>query len=227
MKFLIEHIYDSYRKNRYIIKGNKSLLVRLHTFIFSSSLIIKIIFGIKIDDSLHKRNYPHKYDITTILLKNYLKNIINKNNKKLNVLEIGTGYYGILSIYLKRKFNVDIVATDLEPNAIKSTKLNLNINNVKIEIFNSNLFQNIDYFDFDIIFWNLPYYRKVEDYLVPLIEQSDQYLKQGGKLILGYNSYPLNPEKVREIVKKNKKLLYNNTVVYSWNRHAISVIKKN
>ena len=235
MKFLIKHIYESYGKNRYIIKGNKSLIVRLHTFIFSSSLLIKIIFGVKIDDSLHnrnlphknKRNLPHKYDITTILLKNYLKNIINKNNKKLKVLEIGTGYYGILSIYLKKKFDVDIVATDLDPKAIKSTKLNLNINNVKIGAFDSNLFQNINYFDFDIIFWNLPYYRKVENYLVPLIEQSDQYLSQNGKLILGYNSSPLNYETVIEISKKNKKLTYDNTVLYSWNQHAISVIKKN
>ena len=135
MKFLINKIYESYRKNHYSKKGNKSLLIRLHTFIFSSSLIIKIIFGVKIDESLHKRNYPHKYDVTTILLKNYFNNTIKKNNKKLKILEIGTGYYGILSIYLKRKFNVDIIATDLEPNAIQSTKLNININNVKIETF--------------------------------------------------------------------------------------------
>ncbi len=226
MNFLINKIYESYRKNHYSKKGNKSLLVRLHTFIFSSSLIIKIIFGVKIDESLHKRNYPHKYDVTTILLKNYFNNTIKKNNKKLKILEIGTGYYGILSIYLKRKFNVDIIATDLEPNAIQSTKLNININNVKIETFVSNLFQNIKNVDFDLIFWNLPYYRNKEVYLNQLIEQSDQYLKQGGKLVLGYNSSPLNPEAISELVKKNKELRYDNTVIYSWNKHAISVIKK-
>ena len=226
MKFLINKIYESYQKNHYSKKGNKSLLVRFHTFIFSSSLIIKIIFGVKIDESLHKRNYPHKYDVTTILLKNYFNNTIKKNNTKLKILEIGTGYYGILSIYLKRKFNVDIIATDLEPNAIQSTKLNININNVKIETFVSNLFQNIKNVDFDLIFWNLPYYRNKEVYINQLIEQSDQYLKQGGKLVLGYNSSPLNPKAISELVKKNKELRYDNTVIYSWNKHAISVIKK-
>ena len=227
MKFLIKMIYDSYNKNHFSKKGNKAFLVRLHTFIFSSSLIIKMIFGVKIDDSLHKRSYPHKYDITTILLKNYLKNIIKKNNKKYKVLEIGTGYYGILSIYLKKKFDIDIFATELERDAIVSTKLNLNFNNVLLEVFESNLFQNINHTDFDLIFWNLPYYRNIEDYLVELIKQSDQYLKNEGKLVLGYNSYPLKPETISGLVEKNKELLYENTITYSWNRHAISVIKKN
>ncbi len=230
MKFLIKKIYESYDKNHHSKKGNKALLVKLHTFIFTSSLIIRIIFGVKIDDSLHKRNSPHKphkYDITTILLKKYLKNIIKKNNKKFKVLEIGTGYYGILSIYLKKKFDIDIFATDLERDKVVSTKLNLNLNNVLLEVFESNLFQNIKYSDFDLIFWNLPYYRNIEDYLVELIKQSDQYLKHGGKLVLGYNSYPLNPETISGLVEKNVKLLYENTISYSWNRHAISVIKKN
>ena len=227
MKYLVQIIYNSYNKNHFSKKGNKSLLVKVHTFIFSSSFIIRLFFGVKINDSLHLRTYPHKFDLTTILLKNYLKKIIVKRNSKVKVLEIGTGYYGILSIFLKRKLNVDIIATDLDPKAIESTKLNLELNNVKIETFASNLFENINSCDyFDIIFWNLPYYRDKNDYLKRLIDQADKFLGKDGKLILGYNSTPLDYDEVRAMTKINKKLIYDDTILYPWNRHAISVIKK-
>lgn len=226
MNFLIRYIYRSYNRNHYSKKGNKNLLIRIHTFIFSNNHVIRLIFGVKIDDKLHKRNYPHKYDFTTILLKNYLSELIKNCNTKLNILEIGTGYYGILPIYLKKKFDINIDATDLDPKAIDSTKLNLKLNMIDIKVFESDLFQNIKFKEYDLIFWNLPYYRKTEDYMTVLIDQSDKYLKKNGKLILGYNSTPLDPKEVSNIVKKNQNLIYEKSIRYSWNKHIISVILK-
>ena len=228
MRFLVNFLYKTYDNNHHSKKGNKNLLVKIHTFVFSNNFIIKLIFGVKINDTLHKRNYPHKYDLTTILLKNYLSKLIKNYNFKLNILEIGTGYYGILPIYLKRKFNINIDATDLDPKAIISTKLNLKLNNMNdINVLVSDLFQNIVFKEYDIIFWNLPYYRKVEDYLTGLISKSDNFLKKNGKLVLGYNSTPLNHKVVQDIVKKNPNLTYKKEKSYSWNNHIISIITKN
>ena len=226
MKFIINKIYQ-YFNSHHFSKKKKILLVKLHTNFFSSNSTIKYFFGFKIYDELHKRNYPHKYDLTTILLKITLDKFLKNNKKNLEILEVGTGYYSLLSIYFKKKYNHKITATDIEPNAIISAGLNCEKNNVSIELIVSDLFENINDKKFDIIFWNLPYYRDKNIYLKPFLNQVSKYLNDNAKIFLGYNSTPLKPEEIIDITKDCPDIIYTKTVGFSWNMHKISVISKN
>ena len=226
MKFIINKIYQYFNSNHFS-KKKKNLFVNLHTKFFSSNNTIKYFFGFKIYDELHKRNYPHKYDLTTILLKITLDRFLKKNNKNLEILEVGTGYYSLLSIYLKKKYKHKITATDIDPNAIISAKLNCEKNNISIELVNSDLFENINNQKFDIIFWNLPYYRDKDIYLKPFLDQVSEYLNDDAKIFLGYNSTPLKPEDIVNLTKDNPNIYYAKTVEFFWNMHKISVISKN
>ena len=100
MKLIVNLIYKFYDKGKNSKK--KNFLVKLHEFFFSNNKLIEFLFGFKIDGKLHKRTYPHKFDLTTILLKNSLDKLLKNKNKNLEILEVGTGYYALLSIYLKK-----------------------------------------------------------------------------------------------------------------------------
>ena len=49
---------------------------------------------------------------------------------------------------------------------------------------------------YDVIFWNLPYYEKKENYLYPLLKNVSQYLNKNGFLIIGYNTNPLKEKRL-------------------------------
>ena len=224
MKFILNLIYKYYNKNHHSKK--KNFLVNFHTIFFSSKRTIKYLFGVNVYDELHKRTYPHKFDLTTILLKIILNRFLKKSINNLKILEIGTGYYSLLSIYLKKKYNYQITATDIEPNAIISSKMNCEKNNINIELITSDLFENINDKKFDIIFWNLPYYRDINIYLKPFLNQVGKYLNTNAKIFLGYNTTTLKPETIINLTKDSHGIKYTNTVDFFWNQHKISIISK-
>ena len=79
--------------------------------------------------------------------------IINKGEK---VLEIGTGS-GIIAIYAS-KMTEDIVATDINFNAIELAEKNFASNGLKnIQLFLGNLFEPVKNQKFDVILFNAPY----------------------------------------------------------------------
>jgi len=88
-----------------------------------------------------------------------LKGIIKKNNK---ILELGTGT-GAISISLAKSFNsISILATDINPYAIKIAKQNARINEVEeiISFKKSNWFSDIPVEKYDFIVTNPPYLSK-------------------------------------------------------------------
>ena len=226
MKFILNLIYEHYKKGHSSKKGN--FLNSFHTIFFSSKRTIKYLFGFNVYDELHKKaiSYPRKFDLTTILLKTILNRFLKNSIKDLEILEVGTGYYSLLSIYLKKKYKHQITATDIDPNAIISSKLNCEKNNVNIELIVSDLFENINDKKFDIIFWNLPYYADVNIYLKPFLNQVSKYLNTNAKIFLGYNSTPLNPETVINLTKDSHGIVHSNIENFFWNNHNISVISK-
>lgn len=225
MKLIVNLIYKFYDKGKNSKK--KNFLVKLHEFFFSNNKLIEFLFGFKIDGKLHKRTYPHKFDLTTILLKNSLDKLLKNKNKNLEILEVGTGYYALLSIYLKKKYNHHITAIDIEDDAITSSKLNCEKNNVNIDLKVSDLFENINEKKFDIIFWNLPYYRDVDIYLKPFLNKVGKFLNTNAKVLLGYNSTPLKPETIISFTKECDGIAYIKTESFFWNSHKISVLSKN
>ena len=90
---------------------------------------------------------------------NILKKVIKKEN---NILELGTGT-GAISIAIAKNFNnTKILATDINPAALKIALKNAKLNNVEhiIKFKKSNWFWNIKNIKFDFIISNPPYLSK-------------------------------------------------------------------
>ena len=105
----------------------------------------------------HRDVFAPRHDIGIYI--KALKGIIKKNNK---ILELGTGT-GAISISLAKNFNnISILATDINPYAIKIAKQNVQINEVEkiIRFKKSNWFSDIPKEKYDFIVTNPPYLSK-------------------------------------------------------------------
>jgi release factor glutamine methyltransferase len=78
--------------------------------------------------------------------------------KDKTVLELGAGS-GLISIYCARQ-NAKVTASDINPTAIKNIIKNSELNNVKLEVIESDLFDKIEMSKFDYIIINPPYFPK-------------------------------------------------------------------
>lgn len=92
---------------------------------------------------------------TEELVDNTIKFIKRNFNKKINILDIGTGS-GVIAICLKKEINSNIFATDISKEALEVAKLNAKKNNANINFINTNLYDNINE-TFDVIISNPPY----------------------------------------------------------------------
>ena len=87
---------------------------------------------------------------------------INDNfSKKVDILDIGTGS-GCIAITLKKNLNCNVSAIDISDSAIDVAKNNAKINNVDINIFKSDILNNVDG-KYDVIISNPPYISYDED----------------------------------------------------------------
>ena len=105
----------------------------------------------------HENVFSPRHDIG--IYSEALKGIIKKNSK---MLELGTGT-GAISISLAKSFNgISILATDINPYAIKIAKQNAHINEVDgiISFKKSNWFSDIPIEKYDFIVTNPPYLSK-------------------------------------------------------------------
>jgi len=92
---------------------------------------------------------------STQLLLNYIKQLPLQGKR---FLEPGCGS-GLISIYAAKK-GAKVTATDINPIAIEFIKKNNKVNDTKLTIIQSDLFENIPEQIFDIIAINPPYYKK-------------------------------------------------------------------
>ena len=92
---------------------------------------------------------------STKLLLEYISKIELKDK---TVLELGAGS-GLISIYCARQ-NAKVTASDINPTAIKNIVKNSELNNVKLEVIESDLFDKIEMRKFDYIIINPPYFPK-------------------------------------------------------------------
>ncbi|GAA4736643.1 HemK2/MTQ2 family protein methyltransferase [Flavisolibacter ginsenosidimutans] len=100
---------------------------------------------------------------STKFLLNYLLRLSLTNK---SFLELGAGS-GLISISAAQK-GARVVATDINPIAVAGLKKNKRMNEVELDIIESNLFEKIPQQRFDVIAVNPPYYKKnpasVKDY---------------------------------------------------------------
>ena len=93
--------------------------------------------------------------ISTKILLTFI-NDLNLENKSF--LELGAGS-GIISIFAAKKGAV-VYASDISVMAIENIKLNAKMNDVKINVIESDLFKDIPQQEFNFIIINPPYYQK-------------------------------------------------------------------
>ena len=105
--------------------------------------------------------------------------LVDKNNK---VLDIGCGI-GILGIAAAKIFDANVVMSDINKRAIMLAKKNIELNNVKAEIHQGNLYENVKDGDFDVVLSNPPQ-TAGKEICFKLIGDSKINLKQGGSLQL-------------------------------------------
>ena len=98
--------------------------------------------------------HPGFFTSTHFLLQ-YIKKLRLENK---SFLEMGAGS-GLISVY-GAKQNANVTAIDINPVAIKFLRNNSEENNVRLNIVQSDLFEDIPVQQFDIIAVNPPYYKK-------------------------------------------------------------------
>ena len=130
---------------------------------------------------------------STQLLLNYIKQLPLQGKR---FLEPGCGS-GLISIYAAKK-GAKVTATDINPIAIEFLKKNSKINDTKLTIIQSDLFENIPEQIFDIIAINPPYYKKNPrsakdhawycgengEYFSSLFKGLNNYINQSSKIIM-------------------------------------------
>lgn len=139
--------------------------------------LIKVSKNLEKDYILLKEGYPIQYLIgyvdfygykinvdenvlipryeTELLVDKTINLIKEKFDKKINILDIGTGS-GAISIVLSKNTNSSVTACDISKKAIEIAKNNAKLNNTNISFIESNLFSNVSD-KFDVIISNPPY----------------------------------------------------------------------
>lgn len=98
-----------------------------------------------------------------------------------DVLDFGCGY-GPIGIYIKKKFNCNVDMIDINKRAINLAKKNSKLNNTEVNIFESNLYSNVNK-KYDYIITNPPI-RVGKKILYDILFGAKEYLKEFGKMYL-------------------------------------------
>jgi len=208
------------------------IYLSLLCFIRSSKKITYLIWGLKIS------NYCHStfWDLTTLVIKKEL-GFFNK----INYLDMGCGQFAILGQYYKKnRPNSFVVSVDLYKDFVNNSLENSKNNKNAIEIFQSDLFENI-HNKFDLISFNPPYvpntskkendkdqYSKIRysgiegtDIMSIFLENAKKFLSNKGIILLGINNFYVSEESCLKIidshgykVKKITKMSFNTSAVF-------------
>ena len=134
---------------------------------------------------------------------------INLDNIKGDVLDFGCGY-GPIGIFLKKITDANIDMIDINKRALNLAIQNAKLNNVNVNIFESNIYENVTK-NYDFIITNPPI-RVGKKILYDILFNAKKHLKENGELWLvvnkngGAKSLARDLEKEYEvtIVTKNK-----------------------
>jgi release factor glutamine methyltransferase len=127
----------------------------------------------------------------------FIRNIAAMDGEKLSkTLEIGAGC-GAISLFVASKWGRRVVASDISADAVEAVKHNAELNGLKIDIVQSDLFKNIEERDFDLIIFNTPLIDQepessVERYSLcdpegrivgAFLREAGNYVRKGGLII--------------------------------------------
>ena len=134
---------------------------------------------------------------------------IELNNIKGKVLDFGCGY-GPIGIFIAKETNAQVDMIDISRRSLELAKKNATLNNVKVNIFESNIYENVSQ-KYDYIITNPPI-RVGKTILYEILFSAYDYLKEKGELWIvvhkdqGAKSLikDLNDKYIATIVCKNK-----------------------
>lgn len=153
-----------------------------NTFVKSDEKIIHVeinnqIYNFYTDNNVFSKKYLD-FGTRTLL------ESINLNDIKGDVLDFGCGY-GPIGIYIKNNCDCNIDMVDINSRALNLAKKNARLNNVNVNIFESNIYDNITK-KYDNIITNPPV-RVGKDILYKILFSASTYLKEKGYLYLVIN----------------------------------------
>ena len=101
-----------------------------------------------------------------------------------DVLDFGCGY-GPIGIYIKKVFDANVDMIDINERSIDLAKKNAELNKVEVNIFKSNIYENITK-KYDYIITNPPI-RVGKKILYEILVNAKDYLKENGEMIFVIN----------------------------------------
>lgn len=193
--------------------------------VMSSKLAARAIFGVDTNLKINKARGKFYWDLTTIILKRALLANVSDSQR---VLEIGTGEFGILAVFLAKKRKIDLTAVEIVPEFINTSREIAENNHVHIRLILSDMFERVDGL-FDVVYWNLPYvptafgtkFYKIEDrnsaiglegwhggssgleLFEQFLENAPRVLNDTGKIIAGLNTYFVAQAQILEIIRRH------------------------
>jgi 16S rRNA G1207 methylase RsmC len=163
-------------------------------------------------------------DLTSLLLRGFLKAKLQRD-PNLKVLELGIGRFAIPGGYLSRYARGTLDAVDVDADCVASSRRVARHNGFDVRVLQSDLFAALPTgARYDLIYWNLPYYRET-GYLQRLFADVADHLSPGGELVLGYNSAALPRDHLRAALASHPSLEAAGVRTWRWNRHEIMVVR--
>lgn len=109
---------------------------------------------------------------------------IDVKNISGDVLDFGCGY-GPIGIYIKSNTNANVDMIDVNERALNLARKNASINNVEVNIFESNIYSKVEK-KYDYIITNPPI-RVGKKILYEILIKAKEHLKEKGRLIFVIN----------------------------------------
>ncbi len=209
-------VYDLYAR------GGSSWIRRAHRAWFRSPRTASWIFGLQVEPAADGAYY---YDLTTVLLHRLLVRRVRRDPSQ-KILEIGVGAFALLAGSLARIADHPVDAVELDPQRVESSRHHAQLNGVRVNVIQSDLLTALPPHRYDLLFWNLPYYRDPDGYLAGLFRQVPAYMSDRAELLIGYNSKPLPRERVLSLLGEQPALRLVDVHTWRWNLHEVLAISR-
>ena len=121
---------------------------------------------------------------TEELVEKTIKYINKYFNKKVDILDLGTGS-GCIAITLKKELDCNVDAVDISPKALEIAKLNAKNNNVDITFYEGDMLSPINK-KYDVIISNPPYIAYDEE-IMDVVKNNEPHVALfGGRLSFSF-----------------------------------------
>ena len=230
LKIIIEYFFNI-PINKIIVYMNKEVSSKEN--VEFEKILQKVINGIPVQYITNKQEFMGlKFYVdknvlipqpdTEILVEHVIE-YCNNINYSLKILDLCTGSGAIAISLAKYIKNANIYATDISENAIEIANKNAKINKVEINFIKSDMFDNIEEKDFDIIVSNPPYMKtSVISTLSNEVKNEPYIALDGGKD--GLKFYNIIYEKAEKYMNRNGIIFLE--IGYDQKENIMNIFKK-